>query len=127
MSDQDFLRRFEACELPLSAFPHEAHVRLGWLYLSRHPLPEAMILFRDSLRRFAAFHGKDGLYHETITFGFLLLIHDRIRKQPAQGGWDGFRERHPDLLDWRENPLRAAYKQELLFSELARSAFVLPD
>ena len=34
--------------------------------------------FGDSLRRFAAAYGKQGLYHETITWAYLLLLNERI-------------------------------------------------
>ena len=33
MTDEEFLRALETCELPESAFNHAAHVRAGYLYL----------------------------------------------------------------------------------------------
>src|SRR5690349_16413411 len=76
--ERDFVTRFESLDVSPAEFNHAAHVRLAWIYLRDHPLPEAMMRFRDSLKRFAAHHGKSDLYHETITFAFIFLIHERI-------------------------------------------------
>src|SRR3954464_3741998 len=90
-SFQPFLEEVESGEFPLAEFNHAAHVRLAWIYLSCEPLPEAMIRFRDTLKRFAAKNGKSGIYNETITFMFLFLIHERIHRAPAPVSvWDEF-------------------------------------
>jgi hypothetical protein len=128
MTDEEFLRRFEAGTLPDGGFHHRDHVRLAWLYLGRHPLLEAIARFRDGLRRFAAARGKPGLYHETITWAFLLLIHERMaRRPPSTASWEAFAAANPDLLVWRPSVLGTYYRDETLASELARRVFVLPD
>jgi hypothetical protein len=85
-----------------------------------------------SVRRFAAHHGKDGLYHETVTVAFLALIHERMAEDlMAQGGrdpaaldWEDFADRHPDLFG--RELLARYYSRETLSTELARRCFVLP-
>src|SRR5262249_61516758 len=74
MEDRDFVAAFEAGTLPNEAFHHRDHVRLAWLYLRELPPAQALTRFTEGLRRFAAVHGKPGLYHETITWAYLLLI-----------------------------------------------------
>ncbi|HUX68844.1 MAG TPA: hypothetical protein VMV31_15265 [Terriglobales bacterium] len=77
LADDEFLARFEAGNLDGAAFHHRDHVRMAFLYLSRYPVWEAIPRFCAALRRFAAAQGKPTLYHETITWAFLLLIHER--------------------------------------------------
>jgi hypothetical protein len=127
MSDEDFLRAFEACAIDAGDFRHADHVRLAWIYLQRHPLLEAIERFRDSLQRFAAHHGVPGRYHETITWAYLLLIHERMQRGDGAGDWDRFRAVHADLLQWKPSILERYYTRETLLSDIARRTFVLPD
>jgi hypothetical protein len=126
MTDADFVRTFEDCTLPNSAFHHRDHVRLAWLYLRRHPPVEALTRFAGGLRRFATANGHPGLYHETITWAFLLLIHERMARGEA-AAWEEFAAGNPDLLVWKPSILDRYYTPETLGSELARRVFVMPD
>jgi hypothetical protein len=84
MTDAAFVQAFEACTLPPAAFRHRDHVRLAWLYLRDHPLPEALARFCAGLKRYAASLGKPGLYNETITVAYLTLVNER--RAPASSG-----------------------------------------
>jgi hypothetical protein len=127
LPDGDFIARFEDCTLPNTAFHHRDHVRLAWLYLRRLPPLDALTRFTEGLKRFAHANGHDGLYHETITWAYLFLVHQRIATGPADELWDEFAARNPDLLTWRPSILGEYYREETLTSELARRVFVLPD
>lgn len=131
MTDDEFIAAFEACTLPKEEFHHQDHVRMAFLYLSRYPVVEALRRFSESLKNFAAANGKPNLYHETITWAFLLLIHERIARSRQQEGnhpgWNDFAHDNPDLLNWKENILKKYYRDETLASELARTTFLLPD
>jgi hypothetical protein len=121
------LEDFEAGTLPLDALTHEAHVELGWLYARSFPLTTALERFTAALKRFAAAQGKAGLYHETITWAYLILIHERIERGGRDRGWDAFKADNPDLLARQKRALDAYYRPETLESDLARRCFVLPD
>src|ERR1700755_571547 len=97
MGDDDFLEEIRTAALPLSEFDHRAHVRAGYLYVSRHGLGLAIARFGEDLRRFAEAHGKTGLYHETITVAFLALINERIALG-GDRGWEAFAAANPDLF-----------------------------
>ena len=127
MNDSEFVRAFEACTLPNSDFHHADHVRVAWLYLRDKPLLAALDSFCTGLKRFAAAHGKPGLYHETITWAYLLLIHERRECMPSSHAWDEFAAANVDLLQWRPSILRRYYREETLQSDFARRVFVLPD
>jgi hypothetical protein len=127
MTDQEFLERFESCSLDKEDFHHKDHVRLAWIYLSRFPVLEALSRFSDGLKRFAQSLGKEGLYHETITWSYLLLIRERIARAQAEESWEEFARANSDILDWRESVLKLYYRDETLKSDLARRVFVFPD
>jgi hypothetical protein len=125
--EQEFLDAFESGTLPEGAFHHRDHVRLAWLYLRRLPPAAALAKFSDGLRRFAASIGKSGLYHETITWAYLLLIRERMEREDPRQSWAEFAQRNPDLLTWKPSILDAYYRRETLESDLAREVFLLPD
>jgi len=134
-SDAEFVAAFESCALPNTEFHHADHIRLAWIYLRELPLVEALERFRGGLKRFAAHHGVPGLYHETITWAYLLLIHERMERSASSrcassdpaADFATFRRLHPDLFAWKPSLLEAYYRPETLGSELARRVFVLPD
>ena len=131
MNDNEFLAAFEDCSLQNANFHHADHVRMAFIYLRRYPPAEALQRFADSLKRFAAFHGKPDRYHETITWAFLLLIRERLARQSASDTdipeWERFAAQNPDLLNWKNNVLKQYYTEETLASDLARKTFVFPD
>lgn len=127
LDDTTLLREFEDCTLPPSAFHHREHVRVAWLYLKAEPPLTALARFAEGLKRFAAAQGHAGLYHETITWAYLLLIRERMESTGAGETWEGFAEKNPDLLTWKPSILDCYYRPETLSSELARRVFVMPD
>jgi hypothetical protein len=127
MNDSDFVTAFEACALPNEGVHHRDHVRLAWLYLKELPPEEALARFATGLKRFAHAHGKPGLYHETITWAYLLLIRERMARAEEEGTFEAFAAANPDLLTWKPSVLASYYRAETLGSELARRVFVMPD
>jgi hypothetical protein len=129
MKDHDFVTAFEACALPNEGFHHRDHVRLAWLYLQEMSPAAALVRFTEGLQRFATAHGKPGLYHETITWAYLLLIRERMARA-ADGNtaetFEAFAAANPDLLTWKPSILTSYYSAETLGSELARRVFVMP-
>ena len=136
MNCDELIRQLEDCSLPLPAFDHRAHVQTGFAYLERHGYAGALAAMATALRRFAAHHGKHGLYHETITAAFLALIHQRIAEDLAAEGreialddaraldWERFSAAHPDLF--ARDLLTRYYTKDTLRSDIARHCFVLP-
>ena len=122
MTDRDFIAAFETCTLPSDAFSHRQHVRLAWLYLREAPLLAALPRFIESLKRYAESLGASAKYHETITYAFMFLIHERMSRADADT-FDEFAEENPDLF----GPiLERYYSRETLASELAKATFVMP-
>jgi hypothetical protein len=127
MTDDEFIAGFEDCSLANESFHHTDHVRMAFLYLSRYPALEALQRFSASLVRFATANGKPQLYHETITWAFLLLIRERVARAGGQQTWAEFSASNRDLLISKDNVLKKYYRDETLSSGLARSTFLFPD
>ncbi len=133
MTPGDVRAQFEAGTLDPAAFHHCEHVQLAWSYLRELPFLVAAERFTTGLRALAARVGKPGLYHETITWAYLLLIRERLARQEADtksvglGDWEQFAGANPDLLRWRGGSLERYYRPETLASPLAKAVFLLPD
>jgi hypothetical protein len=128
LSEDELIAQFEARTLAPSAFPHREHVRLAWAYLRRETLADAIVKFCGGLKTFAASIGKAGLYHETVSWAFMLIIQDRIARGHGQEDtWDAFAAANPDLLLNGRQLLERYYLPVTLDSPLARASFIWPD
>jgi hypothetical protein len=123
---RDLLDAFTDTTLPADQFHHEQHVQVAWLFVRRHGMPAALGEFSAAIKRFADAKGATGLYHETITWAFVLLIAERQARTSADT-WDTFAAANADLLTWQPSILNRYYSKELLASDLARRTFVMPD
>ena len=126
LTDVEFKARFLDTTLGTEQFHHADHVRMAWLFVTDSGMPAALVRFPAALRRFADAKGATTLYHATITWAFLLLIHERQIRQPATD-WTGFATANPDLLTWKPSVLDRFYTRETLWSDVARQTFVMPD
>jgi hypothetical protein len=125
-SDAELLDGFVTATLPADQFHHGQHVRVAWLFVRAHGMPAALAEFTGAIKRFAEAKGAHGLYHETITWAFLLIIAERLARRPATT-WDEFAADNADLLSWQPSILDRYYSKELLGSALARATFLMPD
>jgi hypothetical protein len=126
-TDEELLAAFEAGREPPGGFHHREHLRVAWLYLRRDPWPVALGRFSGGLKRFAEAQGKPGLYHETITVAYFLLMHQRMAAEPVDSTFDAFVLRHGELSSWKPSILDRYYDAATLDSDLARRVFVMPD
>ena len=122
----DLLDRFVDATLPASEFHHQQHVQVAWLFVRRYGMPAALAEFSTAIKRFADAKGATGLYHETITWAFLLLIAERQARNPVNS-WEEFAAANADLLTWQPSVLERYYSKELLASGLAKRTFLMPD
>jgi hypothetical protein len=127
VEDKELIEGFESCTLSGTAFHHRDHVRVAWLYLRRNSVLETLVRFSAGLKRFATANGKPNLYHETIIWAYVFLIHERMQRHGSEQSWPEFVDRNTDLFDWKDNILKSFYQDETLSSETARRMFILPD
>jgi hypothetical protein len=127
MTDAELIERFESHTLPDEGFHHRDHVRLTFAYLRRFPVTEVLNRLSAGLAALARSRGRPERYHETITWAFVFLIRERLARSGCELSWQDFAAQHADLLNWNESVLRTYYREETLFSDIARTGFVLPD
>ena len=129
-SDDEFLAAFEDCTLPYpSEWDHRAHLRTAYLYLSRHPLDEAIAKMRAGIQRYNAAKGIVDTpvvgYHETLTQMWMRILHGLRATVGPEANFDAFVERHPYLL--QKFLGRLYYTRERMTSPLAKREYVPPD
>ena len=122
MTDEIFLTAFEDTSLPRYEWTHAAHVRMGFLYLSRLPYAEAEGKIVAGIQRYNAAKGNHTGYHHTITIAFARLIASRLIES---SDWSTFQAENPDLLTFA--CIQKHFGPDLLKSEKARAEFVEPD
>lgn len=125
MTDLEFIRRFEATNYTAQEWTHEAHIRMGWYYLSQLGLREAISRVRTGIQKLNAVIGTTGRgYHETITVFFLELIDNRWIVMPDLT-WADFKERNADLFQFKI--LFEYYSSALVESPKAKAEYLPPD
>ena len=120
------VEQFEKGLPPSAAFHHVEHVKVAFAYLCTYPKLQALEKFANGIRLMAIAKGKPQAYHETITWAYVFLIHERMIKTAARD-WEQFTAANPDLLDWKNSILSRYYSKALLDSDLARQVYVMPD
>jgi hypothetical protein len=122
MTDDAFLRRFEAASL--DSFTHRDHLRVAFAYARRGGVEHAVRQARRGLRHITAAHGESERYHDTLTAAWAHVVaHHAVADTGTD--FDAFLAAHPRLLD--RELLLAHYTRERLFSPTARARFVEPD
>jgi hypothetical protein len=126
LTDTELVAQFVDASLSKDAFHHAQHLRVAWLFIRRYGMPGALAEFPAALQHFARAKGATSLYHETITWAFLLLINERQQRASADD-WADFAAANGDLLAWKPSVLEQLYAPETLASDHARRTFVMPD
>lgn len=129
MDDRELLAAFEGGTLDPAGFHHEQHLRVAFRVVREVPLPAALVRVERGLRSLAERAKKPGLYHATITWALVFLIHERALALPPDAAFEQFAAAHPELLTWAgaKAVLERRYRPGTLDSERARATFVLPD
>ena len=142
LPDAALVKNFEVLAIAPVDFGHREHVRLAYAMLADvGDFGEAAVRYRRALRTFAAHVGAPGKYHETLTWAYLALVHERMFELYRERSLDAadraqrtsitsldLLARFPDLADHRSGALAKYYDvKALVSSPTARAVFVLPE
>lgn len=122
----DVLMELETGRIDPETFSHRRHIEAAWLLLAREraPFHEAYARIRAGLVALTVRVGKPERYHETLTLGFLALVHERLGRGAPRDDFDAFCAAAPDLLD-------AAVVRDrfgpMIADPVARAGLVLPQ
>jgi hypothetical protein len=125
MIDESIVRAFESATVDPRGFGHREHLYVAWCYLQELPLEQALARYVDRLRNLTVALGVPQKYHATITWTYLVALHDAMAEHPGLD-FDALLAANPALLDHRAGVLAAHYTREELDSPRARDRFVLP-
>ena len=126
LSDDDFLKQFEDHSLPPEYFSHLGHLRLAWLYVTKHDLDTAISKTCDGIKSYAESLGAHDKFNYTMTHAFVKIMHQRMLDQ-GDHGWSEFLNRNQDLVNTAVEVLLQYFREETLFSENARKQLVSAD
>ena len=127
--DSAFIDAFERRALPFPEWCHAAHIRMAWIYLTRHGFDGALDRARRGIRAYneankvvdAPLSG----YHETLTQAWLRVVNATIRGQDPCATSMDFLEAQPHLRV--RTLLRVFYSKARMLSPEAKLTFLPPD
>jgi hypothetical protein len=114
---------FEAGTLDPASFGHREHLFVAWHYLKELSLEDALARYVRHLRALTIKLGVPRKFHATITWTFMLLLHDAMQNDRGVP-FETLLAKHPELLEKRT--LLRLYDQSQLDSPEARERYVLP-
>lgn len=129
MTDDELLQRFESLTLPLEHWRHREHLRIAYLYLTRHDFETAAMKIRRGIQAHNAAHGiaqtPTSGYHETQTMLWAHLVAANLAEYGPADGSEDFLDFHTQLAAVKLH--RLYYSKERFMSAEARMRFVAPD
>lgn len=115
--------RLERCLLGKEEFHHRDHLAVAVVYLYSADIETAMDRMRASLKRFAAHHGVNGLYHETLTRFWLRQVETLLdRGLCLRDSASNIQEQLSD-----KNLAFEYYSRERINSQEAKEKWLKPD
>ena len=126
LSDAEFIHDFENCKLDPSWFTHEAHLRIGFLYIQQLGSKLAAQKLCTGIARFDRIFGNGDKFHRTITVASIGILSHFMRKSAASD-FISFIEEYPQLKTDFKRLLHTHYSGELLSTSMSKSTYILPD
>lgn len=121
----DVVRAFEERRTLTGSLSHREHVMIAWHYARTRPALQALAELARGIQELAVALGKEGLYHETLTWAWFSLIRERMERIGVDASWEEFSAASDDILSGRA--IHEIYEKSTLDSELARRVFLMPD
>jgi hypothetical protein len=120
------VQRFEDCSYTPEEFVHARHLTVATVYFVRFERDEVKARMRAGLRKFIAYHGKNG-YHETITEFWMKQV-ERALHTPTEKG-AGLLALVNEVVGsfGDKNAIYEYYSRQLLGTPEAKAAWVEPD
>jgi hypothetical protein len=123
---EHFIRSFEDCTFPRSAWTHQRHLIMALWYLRRYPREEATRSIRVGIRRYNESHGNLTGYHETITLAWIGVISHFLATSDHSMPVSALARSLLASCGQKDHLLRF-YSKDLLLSDEARARWVPPD
>ncbi|HKK12097.1 MAG TPA: hypothetical protein VJ945_04660 [Flavobacteriaceae bacterium] len=126
LSDTEFEKQFENCQLNPSVFGHEAHLRLAWIHIKNYGIEKALQNVKSQLQNFVEYVGAKDKYNVTLTIAAVKAVnHFMLKSEPDN--FKDFIEEFPRLKHNFKELLGYHYGIDIFNSREAKAKFLEPD
>ncbi|MBT6210472.1 MAG: hypothetical protein HOI35_10665 [Woeseia sp.] len=115
----------EALDVNPDTFNHSAHMFVAWSYLQHYDLATSIQRYRKTLMQLTRKFDVPDKFHETITWFYLITIAERIEEHGTDK-WRSFVRTNSNLFTTKPSLISQFCSNELIASDRARRAFLLP-
>lgn len=126
LSDAEFARQFKSLSLNPAWFTHEAHLRLGWIYVQALGIEKGAEQLCTQIREFDRKFGEGEKYNKTITVALAFLIYNRQMQSDAHD-FPSFVLKNQDLLTNYKDLLAEHYSIDIFSANLPPETMLEPD
>lgn len=126
LSDSEFERLFESCELDPQVFSHEAHLRLAWIHINKYGEDQALENIEKQLYDYANSLGETEKYNKTLTIAAVKAVNHFMLKAQADS-FSGFISEFPGLKHNFRELIAQHYSSDIFNSGDAKVAYLEPD
>jgi hypothetical protein len=119
LSDDEFEQQFRDCQFAPVQFTHEAHLRLAFIHILKYGEDQAILNIREQLKKYVAFAGEEGKYHETVTVASIREISTR-QKDANLVDFKTFIIKYPELMNHFKSVINSKYYFYVIISAKAR-------
>jgi len=126
LSNEEFEEQFINCKLRPLWFTHEAHLRLGWMYITNYGREIAFEKYSSQLQKLAEKHNAEGKYNATITYASIQILSHFIEKSDAYDFQDFIHE-FSQLKSKFKELLTTHYSGDIFTSIEAKQQILQPD
>ncbi|TMM57390.1 hypothetical protein FEE95_12965 [Maribacter algarum] len=126
LSDLEFEKLFERCELDPSLFSHEAHLRLAWIHISTYGIDVAVSNIQSQIKAFVKQVGAEDKYNATLTVAAIRAVYHFMLKSESTNFKDFIKE-FPRLKNNFKELIDTHYGFDIFNSKQAKTAFLEPD
>jgi hypothetical protein len=126
LSDSEFERKIINCELNLTDFSHEAHLRLAWINIDRYGVKQAENNVQTQLQKFVEFLGVTDKYNTTLTIAAIKAVYHFMLKSESDNFKD-FIDEFPRLKYNFRELMASHYELDIFNSDKAKKEYLEPD
>lgn len=126
LTDDEFERKFKACNLDPTLFTHEAHLRLAYIHIQKYGQDQAIENVCVQLVAYVNYLGATDKYNTTLTLAAVKAVNHFMQKSKSKD-FRGFIKEFPQLKFEFKRLMQCHYGFDIFNSQKAKSTFLEPD
>lgn len=126
LTDKEFTAAFKDLTLDSKLFTHEAHLRLGWIYISQYGLKTAEVVLCEQIKSYAESLGGAGKFNMTVTVAATKAVHHFMNRSNAQT-FEELIQEFPRLKTEFKGLMATHYGFDIFNNTAAKKSYLAPD